>query len=121
MTKELKRLSILMLAMFLALFGSTSVIQVVAAQSLSENADNRRALYDSYEVQRGSILVDGTAIATSVASDDVYSWQRTYTDADTGIAYTGNPETLDLYVKQVIESGDKAGSYSIIITFTGVI
>lgn len=82
MTKELRRLSILMLGMFLALFAATSWIQVVNADALARNPGNTRALYDSYQVQRGSIIVSGSAIATSVPSNDVYSWQRVYTDAD---------------------------------------
>ena len=52
MTKELRRLSIVMLLMFIALFASTSVIQVVQSGSLAENPQNTRARYDSYEVQR---------------------------------------------------------------------
>ncbi len=89
MTKELRRLSILMLAMFLALFASTSVIQVVQTDELARNPANTRALYDSYEVQRGSIIAGGTAIASSVPSDDVYSWQRVYVDADMWAPVTG--------------------------------
>ncbi|KHK96003.1 cell division protein FtsI [Microbacterium mangrovi] len=89
MTRELKRLSIIMLAMFLALFGAVSVIQVVQANALSQNANNRRALYDSYEVQRGSIIASGSAIASSVASKDVYSWQRVYTDPKMWAPVTG--------------------------------
>jgi peptidoglycan glycosyltransferase len=56
MTRELRRLSLIMLAMFVALFGATSWIQVVQAGDLSENPLNKRALYDSFEVQRGSII-----------------------------------------------------------------
>ena len=89
MTRELKRLSLIMLAMFLALFGAVSVIQVVQANTLSQNANNRRALYDSYEVQRGSIVASGSAIASSVASKDVYSWQRVYTDPKMWAPVTG--------------------------------
>ena len=89
MTKELRRLSILMLLMFLALFASTSVIQVVQAETLAENSRNTRALYDSYEVQRGSIIASGAAIASSVASDDVYSWQRVYVYGDIWAPVTG--------------------------------
>lgn len=89
MTKELRRLSILMLIMFLALFGSTSWIQVIQTDELAANPANRRALYDSYEVQRGSIIASGAAIASSVPSDDLYSWQRVYTDADMWAPVTG--------------------------------
>ena len=89
MTKELRRLSILMLLMFLALFASTSVIQVVQAETLAENSRNTRALYDSYEVQRGSIIASGAAIASSVPSDDVFAWQRVYVDGDMWAPVTG--------------------------------
>jgi peptidoglycan glycosyltransferase len=88
-TKELRRLSILMLLMFLALFASTSVIQVVQAEALAENSRNTRALYDSYEVQRGSIIASGAAIASSVPSNDVYTWQRVYVDGDMWAPVTG--------------------------------
>ncbi|KAA9134506.1 peptidoglycan D,D-transpeptidase FtsI family protein [Microbacterium caowuchunii] len=89
MSKELRRLSIVLLMMFLVLFGSTSWIQVVQADALGENGYNKRALYDSYEVQRGSIIASGTAIASSVPSDDVYSWQRVYTDPAIWAPVTG--------------------------------
>ena len=89
MTRELRRLSIVMLLMFLALFASTSVIQVVQAETLAENTRNTRALYDSYEVQRGSIIASGAAIASSVPSDDVFAWQRVYVDADMWAPVTG--------------------------------
>ncbi|MFB8387657.1 peptidoglycan D,D-transpeptidase FtsI family protein [Microbacterium sp. NPDC055910] len=89
MTKELRRLSILMLLMFVGLFASTSWIQIVQADELAENAANRRALYDSYEVQRGAIIASGSAIARSVPSGDLYSWQRVYTDAAMWAPVTG--------------------------------
>ena len=89
MTKELRRLSILMLLMFVALFGSLSWIQVIQTDELAANPANRRALYDSFEVQRGSIIASGSAIATSVPSGDVYSWQRMYTDAAMWAPVTG--------------------------------
>ncbi len=112
MTKELRRLSIVMLAMFLALFASTSIIQVVQAGSLTNTAGNTRALYDSYEVQRGSIIASGTAIASSVPSDDVYSWQRQYTDAAMWAPVTGymNP-VLDSKTRiEATENGVLSGS-----------
>ena len=112
MTKELRRLSIVMLAMFLALFASTSIIQVVQAGNLTNTTGNTRALYDSYEVQRGSIIASGTAIASSVPSDDVYSWQRQYTDAAMWAPVTGymNP-ALDAKTRiEATENGVLSGS-----------
>ena len=78
-----------MLAMFLALFGATSWIQVVQAGELTDNPRNMRALYDSFEVQRGSILAGDAVLAASVPSDDLYSWQREYTDAFMWAPVTG--------------------------------
>lgn len=89
MTKELRRLSIIVLFMFLSLFVATSWIQVVSAPSLNAHPDNRRTLYDSFEVQRGSIIAGGQEIATSSASDDIYAWQRQYADAQLWSAVTG--------------------------------
>ncbi len=81
MTKEIRRLSVVMLFMFLSLFAAASWIQVVDAETLAQNSHNRRTQLDSYEIQRGSIIVDGVNIATSVPSDDKYQFQRVYTDA----------------------------------------
>ncbi len=89
MTKELRRLSIVMLAMFLSLFIATSWIQVVAADTLAQNPNNKRTRLDSYEIQRGSIIVGGTAIASSVPSDDTYQYQRVYQDAAMWAPVTG--------------------------------
>lgn len=89
MTKELRRLSIVMLAMFLSLFVATSWIQVVAADELGENTANTRTRLDSYEIRRGSIIVDGSPIAYSTPTDDRYAYQRVYTDAAMWAPVTG--------------------------------
>ncbi|MCD1269332.1 penicillin-binding protein 2 [Microbacterium sp. MEC084] len=89
MTKELRRLSIIVLFMFLALFASTSLIQVFQADELADMPQNRRTLFDSYETQRGAIIAGGQEIATSVPSDDVYAWQRQYVDSPMWSHVTG--------------------------------
>jgi peptidoglycan glycosyltransferase len=89
MTKELRRLSIIVLVMFLALFGSTSAIQVFQANALADQPNNRRTLFDSYETQRGAIIAGGREIAASVPSDDVYVWQRQYADSPLWAHLTG--------------------------------
>ena len=66
MTKELRRVSVLLLAMFLALFGSASYVQVLGADELSADPRNVRELYASYSAERGPILVAGLPIAESV-------------------------------------------------------
>jgi peptidoglycan glycosyltransferase len=89
MTKELRRLSFVILAMFLSLFVATSWIQVVDADNLAQNPANTRTRLDSYQIQRGSIIVDGSAIAVSVPTDDRYQYQRVYTDAAMWAPVTG--------------------------------
>ncbi|WP_417555809.1 peptidoglycan D,D-transpeptidase FtsI family protein [Microbacterium sp.] len=89
MTKELRRLSFVILAMFIALFIATSWIQVVDADNLAQNPANTRTRLDSYEIQRGSILVQGNAIASSVPTKDKYQYQRVYTDAAMWAPVTG--------------------------------
>lgn len=96
MTKELRRLAIIVLVMFLALFASTSTIQVLQAGDLAGNSNNRRTLLDSFETQRGAIVAGGSEIVTSVPSNDLYVWQRQYADSTIWSHVTGflNP-TLD--------------------------
>jgi Cell division protein FtsI/penicillin-binding protein 2 len=89
MNREIKRVSAVVLAMFVALFVSTSVIQVGVADQLNANTQNARTLYDGYDVQRGSILVAGKAIAESVPSTDAYKYQRTYPQGPLYSAVTG--------------------------------
>lgn len=78
MNRELKRVSAVVLVMFLALFTSSTVIQVVSADSLRGDGRNARTLYASYSAERGAILVSGTAVAESQPSTDEYKFQRTY-------------------------------------------
>ena len=47
MNKELRRVSTVVLLMFLALFASSSIIQVFASDELNADGRNVRSLYDS--------------------------------------------------------------------------
>lgn len=89
MTKELRRLSIVMLFMFLSLFVATSWIQVVETDNLAQADRNTRSLLDSYEIQRGSIIADGIPIASSVVSEDEFQYQRVYADSPMWSSVTG--------------------------------
>ena len=80
MTKELKRVSLVVAAMFLSLFISASAIQALDSETLADDPRNVRNLYESYKTLRGPILVDGKAIATSVESDNAYRYLRVYED-----------------------------------------
>ncbi|MGI6878369.1 peptidoglycan D,D-transpeptidase FtsI family protein [Microbacterium sp. gxy059] len=89
MTKEIRRLSIIVVFMFVALFASTSIIQVVNQNSLASDPNNRRTLYDSYEVRRGAIVAGGEQIARSQSTDDLYAFQRLYADPEIWSGVTG--------------------------------
>ena len=74
MNKELRRVSIVVLLMFIALFSSSTVIQVFQQDNLKADGRNARTLYDSFSAERGPILVDGEPIAVSVPVDDEYKY-----------------------------------------------
>ncbi|WP_309127182.1 penicillin-binding transpeptidase domain-containing protein [Microbacterium sp.] len=114
MTKELRRLSFVILAMFLSLFVATSWIQVLGADQLSQNAANTRTRLDSYQIQRGAIIVDDNAIASSVPSDDRYQYQRVYTDAAMWAPVTGyyNPALGSATGIEKALNGDLSGTGS---------
>lgn len=89
MNRELKRVSVFVLLMFVALLSSTTIIQVFEADNLSADARNTRTLYDSYSVERGPILVAGEPIAQSVPAEDDYKFLRTYTNGPLYAPITG--------------------------------
>jgi penicillin-binding protein A len=89
MNRELKRVSIVALLMFLTLLVSSTIIQYVQAEALSADPRNSRTLYESYSVERGPILVAGEPIAYSQPSDDNYKFQRVYANGPLYAAITG--------------------------------
>ncbi|HEX7834879.1 MAG TPA: penicillin-binding protein 2 [Pseudolysinimonas sp.] len=89
MNKELRRVSIVVLLMFVALFGSSTVIQVFQQDNLRADGRNARTLYASFSAERGPILVDGEPIAESVPVDDEYKFRRVYEHGPLYSAVTG--------------------------------
>ncbi|MET4637908.1 penicillin-binding transpeptidase domain-containing protein [Mycetocola sp. 2940] len=89
MNRELKRVSVLVLVMFFALFGSTTIIQVLQADTLRLDSRNTRALYDSYDTERGPILAGSTVIAQSVPTGDQFVFQRAYPEGAMYAPITG--------------------------------
>ena len=78
MNRELRRVVFVIIAMFMSLLVSSSIIHVVAADALAQDPRNVRSVYDSYKTQRGAILVDGEPIAISEKSDDRFHYLRNY-------------------------------------------
>ncbi len=89
MNKELKRVSIAVLLMFVALFTSSTIITVFQVDNLNADGRNVRTLYDSYSAQRGPILVNGQAVAESKPVSDPYKFQRVYSSPQLYSGVTG--------------------------------
>jgi len=89
MNRELKRVSFVVLAMFVALLASSTYITAFQADSLRSDGRNSRALLASYSAQRGPILVGGTAVAESTPVDDQYRFQRSYAQPELYAPVTG--------------------------------
>jgi penicillin-binding protein A len=89
MNKELRRVSFVVMLMFVTLFISTSVIQVFSVDSLRADDHNVRVLYESYATERGAITVDGVPIVTSQPIDDEYSFLRVYSNGELYAPVTG--------------------------------
>ena len=78
MTPEIKRVANFILLMFMSLFVAASAMQVVNADSLSNDPRNQRAVYEGYKTQRGAILVNNKPIAESIKTSDAYRYLRQY-------------------------------------------
>jgi peptidoglycan glycosyltransferase len=87
-TKELKRVSLVVAAMFISLFVAGTLLQAVNTEAVANDPRNVRSIYESYKTQRGPILVDGKPIAESIPADDAYRYLRTY-DNEIYSAVTG--------------------------------
>jgi len=78
MITPLRRVGILVVAMFLTLLVSASNIQVVASEDIANDDRNVRKLYESYSAERGQILAGGVPIARSIPVDNLFEFLRTY-------------------------------------------
>lgn len=89
MNTALRRLTLVVFVMLLALMVAATWIQVVQAPSLNADSRNIRTVYREYGRDRGPIVVDGTSVALSTPSDDAFGFQRQYTDGPLYAPMTG--------------------------------
>jgi penicillin-binding protein A len=80
MNAPLRKAGVVMLVLFGLLFLNLNYVQVIKAdQYRTDEEHNRiRVQAQEYERQRGEIIVDGQAVAQSVATKDVLKFQRSY-------------------------------------------
>ena len=78
MNTPIRRLSVVIAALFAALLVASTMVQFVQAKTLDAMTANKRTLLDNYSRERGAIVVADQNIAESVQVDDQYEWLRTY-------------------------------------------
>lgn len=89
MNEPIRRLSVVVLMLFLTLMASASWVQFVQADQLGQDQRNVRTLYRQFGSFRGPIVVDGDAIVRSVPVDDPFNYQRVYANGPLYAHVTG--------------------------------
>lgn len=78
MNTSLRRISIMVMALVVALLLNATVTQVLRADALRSDPRNQRVLLDEYSRQRGQITASGQLLANSVATNGRYRYLRVY-------------------------------------------
>ncbi|QOR70864.1 penicillin-binding protein 2 [Ruania alkalisoli] len=89
MNAPLRRLSVLVIVMFVALMGGATWVQYFQASSLNADSRNVRTLYRDHGQDRGPIVVAGEPVAFSEPVDDPFGFQRVYADGPLYAPVTG--------------------------------
>ena len=90
MNGPIRRVSVVIMVMFLALMVNASYSYVFRTQSLNSDPANRRVRDAEFGTDRGDILVGNTPVVTSVPVDDRFGFQRTYDQGELYAAVTGH-------------------------------
>jgi len=87
---QIRKLGIVMIVLFSALFFQLNYLQVIKANDLNNHPGNSRAVVRDFSQPRGIIqTADGTVIAQSVPSGDAFKFQRQYPLGPTFAHITG--------------------------------
>ncbi len=79
MNTQIRKLGVVMIVLFSALFLQLNYLQVIQANDLNNHPANSRAVVRDFSRPRGVIqTADGAIIAQSVPSDDAFKFQRQY-------------------------------------------
>ncbi|MDN5789639.1 MAG: penicillin-binding protein 2 [Micrococcales bacterium] len=89
MNSPIRRLTVLLAALFASLLVAVTVVQFVQAPSMRAMAANKRTLLDNFSRERGAIYVAGAPVAESVPVDDQFEWQRKYPQGELYSHVTG--------------------------------
>src|SRR6266545_4983201 len=86
MNRQIRRVAVAVGVLIAALLVNLNFVQVVQSDSYRDNPNNRRVILNEYSRPRGSITVQGAAIAESVPTKDELKYLRKYLS---GPAYAG--------------------------------
>ncbi|HEU4346309.1 MAG TPA: penicillin-binding transpeptidase domain-containing protein [Actinoplanes sp.] len=89
MNRPIRRVALAMLVLFGLLIANVNYVQVFQGTSLRTDPGNTRVLLDEYERQRGTLVVDGRAVAQSDPTDDKLKYLRRYPGKGTYAPVTG--------------------------------
>ena len=105
MNKYLRQLFTAVVALFVILGLSSTIIMAVRANALNNDPRNARSLYHQLGAYRGAILAsDGTVMAKSEPVNDAFKYLRTYSN---GPLYA--PVTGFFSINQTADRGLEAG------------
>lgn len=91
MNPGIRRVALALVACFLVLAGQLAYLQVARSRSLADDARNPRPFLRNVARDRGPIISrEGTVLARSVRTDDVYRYRRIYP-----------PDTAELFAQVV--------------------
>lgn len=89
MNTPLRRLSVVVIAMFVALMAAATWTQFFQAATLNADSRNVRTLYREFDNSRGPIVIAGEPVASSTEVDDAFKYQRSYTNGPLFAPVTG--------------------------------
>lgn len=89
MNAQIRQLYILIMMMFAVLALALSYIQVIQAPTLNADSRNSRTILHAGTIDRGPIIVEGTAIATSEKDPQSRRYQRIYHEGPLYAPITG--------------------------------
>lgn len=104
MNTPLRRLAIVVVAMFVSLMAAATSVQFVQAAKLNDDPRNVRTLYREFNNSRGPIVIAGDQVAFSTKVDDAFKYQRTYTNGPLFAPVTGFYSVV--YGRQGIERAE---------------
>lgn len=89
MNRQIRRVAIAVGVLMVALLVNLNYVQVVKSDAYRNNTNNKRVILNEYANPRGSIIVQGTPIAESVATKDELKYLRKYPNGPVYAGLTG--------------------------------